>query len=177
MLQKEPDHSYARDYLCKTHVGRAVTLNQLRRHTEAVHEYEKALALAEGTGGAPFRKFYASTLARAGDHAEAVAEAQALETKANAEDRFFLSCVYATAADVVRTDTRQRPGERTSLYERYAQLAIATLKQLNRSGYFHDNADAVEFLRKAPEFDPIRQRQDFQQLVHDVENKQGLQSK
>jgi serine/threonine-protein kinase len=171
VLNREPGHADASQFLCNTHLGEAVTLNQLGRHAEAARMYEKVLALENGPRRPGFRKFYASTLARAGDHARAVAEAQALEGQANAEDRFFLSCVYATAVEAVAKDQGKPSEERAALGERYAHLALDGLRQLADGGYFRGNKEAWQFLQRAPEFDPIRSREDFQQFLGQMETK------
>jgi tetratricopeptide (TPR) repeat protein len=142
----------AGQFLCNTLVTRAEALGKLRRYPEALQDWDRALALEEGPRRTMFRLGRAGTLARAGKHAEASAEADALAGGKDASPRLLYdaACVYALASAAADA----------SLGERYAARAVELLGRAIDRGY----KDA-KHLQKDSDLDRLRPRPDFQKLL------------
>jgi serine/threonine-protein kinase len=154
----DPNHARARLYLRNAHWGRAQALTRLARHPEAAQGWGRALELDNGPARPFFRFQRALSLARAGDHAPAVSEANALaETKdVNASMLYDLACVCSVASASVKNDAK--------LSDRYAARAVELLRQAVARGY-----KDVEHLKKDPDLDPLRGREDFKQLLAELQ--------
>jgi serine/threonine protein kinase len=142
----------AREFLCNSLVTRAEALGKLRRYPEALQDWDRALALEEGPRRTTFRLGRATTLARAGKHAEAVAEADTLAGGKNAAPQvlYDAACVCALASAA--------PDD-ASLRERYAAHAVELLGRALDRGF----KDAGR-LHKDPDLERLRPRADFQKL-------------
>ncbi|HEV3004679.1 MAG TPA: serine/threonine-protein kinase, partial [Pirellulales bacterium] len=75
LLDRQPTVSEAKEYLRKTHWGRAAALVSLARFREAVADFERAIELDDGRSGKLLRTRLAYARARAGDHERAAADA------------------------------------------------------------------------------------------------------
>jgi serine/threonine protein kinase/tetratricopeptide (TPR) repeat protein len=155
---REPGPPTARQFLCNSLVARAQALDKLQRYPEALQDWDRALALEEGPRRVFFRRDRAATLARAGRHAEAVAEANAL---AEAKDLkgatlYDLACTCALAAAAVKEDAK--------LQEQYAARAVALLRQAIGKGI----KDAAH-MKKDTDLDALRAREDFRKLLADLD--------
>ncbi len=95
-----PQQAAARSYLRNAYRGRARALERLGRSAEAVADWDRALALDDGSGRAALRLGRADALARGGDAARALAAADELAgaEKLTFGQRYNLACVYALAA-------------------------------------------------------------------------------
>src|SRR5262249_37652771 len=78
VLRREPNHLPVRDRLYRTHGVRAHLLAGEKRFTEAVSDLKRVVELVPPEQRNYQRLFLAMGLARAGDHAGAVAEAEAI---------------------------------------------------------------------------------------------------
>src|SRR5262249_5792682 len=65
-------------------------------------------------------------------------------------------------------DTKRAKDERDRLADDYEGRAVRQLQEAVRRGY-----KAVEVLKTAPEYAPIRQRPDFKKLIRDLEERAG----
>lgn len=162
VVTRNPRLSMERFFLRNAHLNRAQALVKLNRHAEAVADWKRALALNDRPPEEPFiRRDLALTLARAGDHAQASAEANALANakSLSGEILYDLACACAVAAGAVKDDNK--------LQDQYAARAVELLRQAVAKG-FKDN----EHLKSDDDLKALRQRPDYQQLAKDLEAKQ-----
>jgi serine/threonine protein kinase/tetratricopeptide (TPR) repeat protein len=152
--QAHPQNAAARRWLWYSHRGRAKALLTLGRPTEALQECDQALALDGEPSRATTRLLRAAIVARTGDPAPAVAEAEELTRgdKVPGPVLYDAACVYALASAAVKDDaTRQ---------ESYAARAVALLRQSAAAGFFKDPA-TVKHLHRDHDLNPLRGREDF----------------
>jgi tetratricopeptide (TPR) repeat protein len=162
--QRAPKHQEAIRVLRRTHAGQAEALTKLARHAEAAKELDKAAQLAAGSEQTKYRLRRAAALARAGEHATAAAEGDALADRPGVKGDvlYSLAGVYATAATV--KDDPELAGQ-------YASRAMELLGRAQTEGFFKDPAN-LKRLRDDSDLDPLRPRDEFQQFVRGVEAKE-----
>src|SRR5262249_4847371 len=155
---KNPSLVMARLQLRAAYEGRAIALDKLTRYADAARDWENAAALADQTSRAKFRLGKAVSLARASQHAPAVVEAEGLAQNADLTDEtlYQLARIYALASAAVQDDT--------DLQDRYAARAVALLERVVESGYLQEK-NAIESLKKDADFDALRERDDYQELI------------
>jgi tetratricopeptide (TPR) repeat protein len=112
------------------------------------------------------------TLARLGDYETAVREAEALVQtgRLTAEEHFALACGFALSCGAAREDKKRPAAEREQLAQRLAARAVAHLVQARAAGFFKTRANR-ERLRLDTNIDPVRAREDYQDLVRQLEPK------
>ncbi len=150
-----------RRFLRNTHLGRAMMLADLARHTDAVKDWDRALELNAVPRDEPgIRTSRAQSLARAGEHFKAVAEANALaaDKEVPGDALFDLACICALASAAVKDDAK--------LADQYAARAALLLRQAIAKGY-----KDIEHLKKDDDLKALREREDFQKLVKELEGK------
>jgi serine/threonine-protein kinase len=159
-LAKDPKHAEARLYLRNAHWGRADALTRLARHAEAAQDWDRALELDAGPARPFFRLQRAVSLTHAGDHAQAVSEADALAQAkdVNAPTLYDLACVCSLSSAAVKNDAK--------LADRYAARAVELLREAVAKG-FKD----IEHLKKDTDLDPLRGRDDYRKLLKELEEK------
>jgi tetratricopeptide (TPR) repeat protein len=159
-LTQDSQEPLDRLFLRNAHWSRARALTDLGRYGEAVHDLDLAIELDEG----PSRPFYqlhrAICLARAGEHAKAAAEANALSAiePHTAGSSYNLACVFSLCSAGVDDDARQQM--------QYAGRAMELLKKALAAGF----TDAAH-LKQDTDLAALRDRTDFQQLVTELEKK------
>jgi tetratricopeptide (TPR) repeat protein len=165
VLRKQGDNVEARQFLVNARRGRAVSLDQLNRSAEAVAEWDRALVLANGPDRIPLRCARAISLARSGEHAKAVAEADQMARERNpaASVLYDLACVYSQSFAAAERDAKLPPLEKSKLAEQYARHAVELLAKANAAEFFRTAAN-LENLKKDRDLDPLRSRADFQEL-------------
>src|SRR5207302_9883518 len=129
------------------------------RHSLAVKDWDRSLELAEAAAHAQIRLERASALARAKEHAQATAEADAAthEKPADPDILYNAACVYALSA-AAPADAQQG--------ERYATRAVELLRGAVAKGWKN-----VEAIKKDSDLDLLHRRDDFKQLLTDLERK------
>jgi serine/threonine-protein kinase len=158
IVEREPKLALERRYLGLSFSGRAQALNKLGRFADALSDWEQALQFnqtpADQTG---LRLGRAMSLARAGQHAAAVAETNTLaEVKdAGSSTLYALACVCAVASATVQD---------TMLREQYAVRSVELLEQAIVKGY-----KDIEHLKKNDDLKALREREDYQKLVKKLE--------
>jgi serine/threonine-protein kinase len=159
-LAADPHHATTRLYLRMAYRSRAIALTQLGRYTEAARDWGRAIELDEGPDRPLCLLQRAISLARAGDHAQAVSEANALaEAKdVNAGTLYDLACVCSLSSAAAKNDAQ--------LAERYAARAVDLLRQAVTNGW-----KDVEHLKKDTDLDPLRSRDDYRKLLKELEEK------
>jgi hypothetical protein len=159
--QQDPQDTFARSVACDAHRGRAEALDDLKRHAEALTDWDQAIELSPPAGRPQFLLGRARSRVLAGDTAAAVAEADALtEGPATSGPIWYdAACVYALAAAAAGED-----GQR----EAHAGRAVALLRRARAAGYFKNPA-RVEHLKRDADLAPLRPREDFQKFVAELE--------
>jgi tetratricopeptide (TPR) repeat protein len=156
VLQRQPRRARTRQFLCNACMGRAEALDRLRRHGEALLDWDRVVVLAEGPDRGGIRIRRAWTLARLGKHAQAIAEASELVqgSQVTSDDTYNIACVYAQSSAVA---------EEAPVSKRYATHAVKLLRQAAENGFRN-----VVHMKQDTDLDPIRNRPDFQGLVMDM---------
>jgi serine/threonine protein kinase/tetratricopeptide (TPR) repeat protein len=150
-----------RSCLCEAYRARALILSALKRHAEAAKDWDRANELTEARWRHMGRMQRALSLARAGDHTRATAEADELTRaeKTWSVHLYDAACVYGVAVPAV-SDAR--------LKEQYAAKAVALLGRARDAGLFRDR-EKIEHLKQDDDLAALRGRADFQQLVRELE--------
>jgi hypothetical protein len=141
--KQEPRQPTYRLFLRNAHFSRAETLGQLRRHHEAVADWDDVLRLETKPASAPFwRTRRADTLARAGQHRRAAAEADELGRAVSLRGArlYALACIHALNAASAGRDAALPLPVRDRLPERYAWQAVVLLQRAAEANYFRDPA-------------------------------------
>jgi serine/threonine protein kinase len=159
VLAQEPKLLRARSSFFRAHWARATARNLLGRHSEALHDYDKAIEFADGRVRPILRVERAMTLARLKEFARATAEADAVAgaRDANAAVVYDAACVFAVCAGFA-----QEAGQA----DRQADRAVALLKRAVARG-FKD----VAHLKKDKALAALRARNDFRDLLKELEQK------
>jgi tetratricopeptide (TPR) repeat protein len=117
-----------------------------------------------------YQRTLAATLARVGEHVRATREIQAWASKPGPMGSILRweARVYALACLGARKDPNLSAAERDRLAEYYAARAIELLAEARANGRFKMWIDVAD-LTKEKDFDALRSRQDFKQLLADLE--------
>jgi serine/threonine protein kinase/Tfp pilus assembly protein PilF len=158
-LRRGPDVR-ARQCLCLSHAKRAIALTRLGKQADALPDWDRAFALAEGVLGPLCCLWRAEYRAYLGEHRKATAEAEAILQVSPPDADVLASAAYVFAAAAGKAGDG-------ALGEAYAARAMALLKDAVTKGY-QDVAD----LKQDPNLERLRARADFQKLVADLEAKQ-----
>src|SRR5262249_25584413 len=153
--------------LVQAHWGRAGVLTRLGRHEDALADWDKALEYDRGQWRPVLRFHRALTLARLKDHAQATREASVVaDLKGSIDPAFFYVAarVHALSAAAVHGNA--------PLAEQYAARAVEFLRQAFAKGY-----KDTDHLKKDPDLDALRKRDDFQKLLAAVEAKEKTEGK
>jgi serine/threonine-protein kinase len=153
----------ARRFLRNAHWGRARTLSHMARLTDALAEWDRAIALDDGSARGPLRLGRAATLARADDPAKAVAEADDLADAKGTSARTLYDCarVQALASAAASGDVASA--------EKYAGRAVKLLREAFTKGF----TDAAHMQRDG-DLAPLRGRADFAELLWDLADRPAL---
>jgi serine/threonine-protein kinase len=102
-------------------------------------------------------------------HAEAAATAEELVQAAvqPSDDYYNASCILSRCVPLAAKDAKLPEAKRKELSRRYADRALELLKQAVAKGW----KDAAH-MKKDTDFDPLRQRDDFKQLIAELEKAQ-----
>jgi tetratricopeptide (TPR) repeat protein len=159
-----PPGSHAPELLLGALMGRADALTRLKRHAEALADWDRTLQLEKGPMRQNLLLNRAATLAQLGRHAEATTEAKALveATGSTDETGYNAACVYGAAAGTVEADAPLRKS--------YLDRAVELLHKLQASGYFKEPSH-MQLLKEDKDLDLLRQRPDFKKLLVDLEKK------
>jgi serine/threonine protein kinase len=158
---KVPKDMATRSVLADAYLQRARVLQGLERHREAVPDWDQAIELDTGRLSLRLRLSRAGSLACLGEHVRATAEADAVIQGDQVPPTIIYGAgqTYCLAAAAVPNDS--------PLKERYAARAAALIRQAAAKGF----AD-VDRLKIDPFLSIVRERQDFQQLLHELEERQ-----
>jgi serine/threonine protein kinase/tetratricopeptide (TPR) repeat protein len=159
VLEKQPAHVIGRRYLRNSHWSRAYALQLLQRDADSLPDWDRAIALDDGSKGRSLRLLRGLSLARV-DPAKAVADAEdAIKGVSKPNNYWFMAaCVYATAADQSSEPT---------VREQYATRAVGVLREAYN---FVRTPSNVATLKMATQLNPIRDRDDFKKLIAELES-------
>jgi tetratricopeptide (TPR) repeat protein len=140
-----------------THSNRAVIYGQLRKHAEAVQDWDAVVRLTPTAEQPSRRAIRATARLRAGQVPEAVAEVAELRrlTGWPADFLYGFATVYSVASAEVADEKRN-----------YADRAMETLQKAVKAGW----KDAAR-VKTDPDLDPLRGREDFRKLLAELEAK------
>jgi tRNA A-37 threonylcarbamoyl transferase component Bud32 len=146
------------ELLVSCYRGRADALARLGRSDEELKDWDRALELDCWTPHQEMRLRRALSLAKIGDHTQAVNEMIALKPARNLPRAalYMFAQVYAVAA--------AKTGPDQALSERYGSQAVAMLALAKEAGYFNE-PKAVDRLKHDADFESLRLRKDFNELL------------
>jgi tetratricopeptide (TPR) repeat protein len=150
----------AQQFLRNAHWGRARALDALKRHAEAVKDWDKVIELSAEAERPGFRMQRAISRVRARQENAAIQEAEELAKSADANVLYDCACVLALAAG-----RKEEAGAKLSKKE-CAERAIALLRQAVAKGW----KDA-EHTKKDDGLKALRERDDFKKLLAELEAK------
>jgi serine/threonine protein kinase len=153
--QKERLDMPAKEYLRNSYWGRAAALNRLARHTEAIKDWDQVIELSPSNEQQIYRASRALTLHLDGQVDDAVAEIAELTKSGNWSAAWWydFACVYAVASGKIADKSQQ-----------YADRAMELLQTAVKAGY----KDAAH-MKKDTDLDVLRNREDFQKLLAELE--------
>lgn len=140
-----------------SHQNRAIALDRLGKPADAVRDWDKVIELCPKGEQPNARASRVTSRLSAGQVAEAVADADELRklTDWNAGQWYHFARVYAVASGKIA----DKKGE-------YAAAAMELLIQAVKAGY-----KDVAHMKKDPDLDSLRGRDDFRKLLADLEAK------
>jgi tetratricopeptide (TPR) repeat protein len=138
-------------YLRNSYRGRAEALDLLRRHDRAIKDWEKALELSSGSSRTSCQWRLMLSRASAGEFDQAMKDADELARNGSREMVYGCARVYA----LMHADTGD---------DKRATRAVELLRRAVDKGF----RDAAA-LKKDAAFDSLRKRDDFRQLVSELE--------
>jgi tetratricopeptide (TPR) repeat protein/tRNA A-37 threonylcarbamoyl transferase component Bud32 len=155
VLRDSPGDRGTRHLLLDSHVGRATTLAGLGRFADALPDWDRALGLSPPEQRRTARVGRALALAHLGRAADAVDEVAGLEKAADldAGQWYDVACVYALGA----ANVPEKQAE-------YAGRSVEALRTAVKAGF----KDAAR-LRQTRALDPLRDREDYQKLLAELE--------
>jgi tetratricopeptide (TPR) repeat protein len=153
----DPRAASARQFLRNSYGGRAEVFGRLGKHAEAAADWEKAVELSSPADQPLVRALRATSRLRAGKVAEAVAEVAELRplTGWAAGQLYDFACVYSVASGRIA----DKKGE-------YADRAVELLRKAVKAGW-----KDVAKLATDDDLSPLRERDDFKQLLAELEKK------
>jgi len=160
ILGKNRRLAKARENLGNSYFNRALALAQLHRYADSLKDWDRAIELHEGPKRLTIRSLRALALAGVGDHVQATREADEVAAAKEATGPLLhdIACVFSLASRAVKDDAK--------LKESYATRAVELLQQAVQKGY-----QDVAHMKKDTDLDPLRQREDFQKLIRELEAK------
>lgn len=168
----EPREPEIRRSLHNAYFGRASALQKLGKPDEALPDWRRTVELSEGQKNDDYRIYRPRALASLGDHAKAFAAVEAIlaESKPRgwALEELASACARATAA--AQQDVSLSEPDRSRLSNQYARQAVALLAQAHAAGRFTTEKQVAN-LRDSQRFEVLREREDFQKLLRNLDAK------
>jgi tetratricopeptide (TPR) repeat protein len=153
--EREPRNVNAIQALRNIHWGRAVAYDNLRKFSEAVADWDKAIELSSPVEKGMMRAARANSRVQAGQVAEAIAEVAELTMSEGwpATEWYNFACVYSVANGKI-ADKKQE----------YADRAMELLHKAVQAGW----KDAAH-MAKDSDLDSLRDREDFKKLMGELQ--------
>ena len=158
----------ARQALRNAALGKAQTLSKLGRHAESLPNWDEAVRLDEPPDF-EMRANRAAAYARAGRHADATAQAEALLVAKSAGRKLLYetACAFALAAKAAHADATKPMAWREGESSRLASRAVALLEQA-REKHLFDAAPMREHVRKDEDLKFLHGREDFRAFLRRI---------
>ncbi len=157
-----PEHQPAvRQALVEAYWTRAEVRASQKDYREALQDWDRALKLTTDRERTWLRLYRGVTLARYGDHDQAIAEAKVLAPKAAGfgEALFELARVYALVAAALKNTGKKEA-------EQYVDRALDLLHKARATGFFQ-NPVPRKNLTDGPDWHILRPRENFQKLLRE----------
>lgn len=157
VYERDPRDVMVRRFLRNSLTGQAVANDRLGKYADAVKDLDRVIELSENSELPMYRAYRANFKLRAGQLAEAVAEAAELTKSSswNAGQWYNFARVYALAS-----------GKIADKKDEYAKRAVELLQRAVKAGY----KDAAHVMKDA-DLDALRDREDFKKLMDELEAK------
>ncbi len=174
------DHPAAPEYqyrLVQTLTAIQVAYHNLRQPQNAMKLYERTQPVAEKlalthpdvplyqAAVLQLKVLHGGSLSQVGQYEQA---AEVVEDALKSPDHFEIlynaACTYSLAASGVATEEKLSCDEQQRLIDRYSKRAIELLVEANDKGMF-ESGSSMELLATDHDFDALRNRDDFQQLL------------
>jgi tetratricopeptide (TPR) repeat protein len=169
-LKREPNFGRLRLSLRNANGARATLLREMGRHAEELEGWRRFVALEPPPAQPKARRHIALTLARLGEYRQALAEADAiLATPGFQPDMDTFTALAATAACAAAAagrDTNLAREERDRLVKQYGDRGVQWLTQARAAAGEAGWSKALPELSSEPLFGPLKERADFQALIH-----------
>lgn len=144
---------------------RAFAQSELGQLDASIADWDRLARIAPADEMPDIRTGRGETLARKGDHIQAITDAElAILTGASAERLIDAARVFALASVAAGRDAARSITVRAALTEMYAARAVALMHQSADAGRFKSKA-AVEMFRADPAFEALKDRPDFQAFL------------
>lgn len=155
--EAEPRAVTAKQFLRNCYRSRAKAYDQSQKYAEAVKDWDQAVELSPMPEQPQFRASRATSKVNAWQVAEAITETDELRKLPgwDEDDWYGFACVYSLAS-----------GKIAEKKAHYATAAVEMLQKAVKAGY----KDAAH-MKKDTDLDPLRDRDDFKQLLADLEKK------
>ncbi|HQR44234.1 MAG TPA: tetratricopeptide repeat protein, partial [Gemmatales bacterium] len=160
----EPRNLTARDYLGNSYRSRAKANRHLKKYEVAMNDWDKAVEYSPVTSKLAVKTERAYSRVVAGQVSEGIAEINELIKSPVTEAGMWYN--FACAYSIASGKTAMRKDE-------YATRAIELLRKAVAVGY--DKDDILH--SKDKDLDPLRGRDDFSQLIAEVEKQSHLKAK
>jgi serine/threonine protein kinase/tetratricopeptide (TPR) repeat protein len=161
LRQQAPHDLAARSLLGRTHCDRARVLDALNRSAESLADWDRAVELMPPGDRLWAQLERARSRVRAGQVAEAVADAAALTKDAATPSA---RCCEAACVCSLASAAAPESGQR----EAYAGQALALLRRARDAGFFKKKA-IIRRLKQEADLEPLRSREDFRKFVAELE--------
>jgi tetratricopeptide (TPR) repeat protein len=154
MLARDPRQAIVQRSLENALVGRIGALERMGRFADALKDWGRVLQITRGPARESWLLARCTTLVRAGEVAQAIAETEPLTVSdvASIPILYNAAAVFSLASAAVADDPQQS--------EAHAQRALELLRRAIATGFADFN-----HLKKDPSFEPLRTQPDFQQLL------------
>jgi eukaryotic-like serine/threonine-protein kinase len=169
VLEAEPRQTDARRLLGQVYAGRASSLSNLGKDSEALADWGRSLEFTRDDLISGARLGRAATLAHLGNHLEAVAEADRHTPKERSMTQLSAAArVYAAAASAAARDPKLGPADRRRRAEQLATRSIELLTRGYEWGELRSKPE-VASLKLDRDFDALRSRPDFISLLQKID--------
>ncbi len=178
--QLAQEHPAAPEYqfrLVQTLTAIQVSYHNLRQPENALKLYDRAQPVAEKLAQMhpdvpayqlallQLKVLHGGALSQVGEYEKAaVVVEDALKSANHTEILYNAACTYALAANGVKHDAKRSADEQEKHFQKYSQRAMELLNDADRNRVF-DAGRALKLLTTDRDFDVLRDRADFQQLV------------
>jgi tetratricopeptide (TPR) repeat protein len=162
LLMDDVYKDWSRQTVRNCHWGRGVALDALKRYPEAIDAWTEAKQMSDSGQKHYLSMVLALSRIRAGDHLQAIQDADQViaDDKASPLDFYNAACVYCLAGALEKDDKVRK--------DRHSLRAIDLLRKSLEKGFFKDRAQ-LENIKKDPDLNALREREDFKKLLFEIE--------